>query len=112
MSSLSFSEYKQEYPANRTFDIAGNDLTDIIINGINAFDLDEGIIIDDKPNKCTICFKDFKHKTVTKIGGDVDLHEIEIVTTHKKCYKLMKKIEKLKICLTECEFELFCLRIN
>ena len=112
MSSLSFSEYKQEYPSNRTIDIAGNDLTDIIVNGIFDVDLDESIIIDDNPNKCTICFKDFKHKTIRKIDGDVDLDEIEIITTHKKCYKLMKKIEKLKMCLTDCEFELFCLRIN
>lgn len=112
MASLSYSEYRQEFPSHfPILDIAGNDVTDIVMNGIYDVDLDESIHIDDNPNKCSICGKDFKPKTV-RIVGDNELEEVKIITTHKKCEKLKKKIEKLKTDLLNCEFELFCLKSN
>lgn len=113
MASLSYSEYRQEFPSQfPIIDIAGNDVSDIVINGIYDIDLDDNIHIDDNPNKCSICGKEFKPKTIRKIVGDYELEEVEIITTHKKCEKLKKKIEKLKTDLLNCEFELFCLKSN
>jgi len=120
MSNSVFSEYSQDYfsdyrnqefppsaPPQSHFpiiDIAGNDLTHLF----NNIYLDENI----DNNKCHICGKGFNHTSKKYIKCGYDLETIVTITTHKKCEKLKRKIDKLKIELNNCEFELFCLKTN
>ena len=80
---------------NPIFDMKGNNVTDVFYN-----------------DKCSICFNNFKTKFVIKKSTDYELQEVEIVTNHKKCEKLHKKMKKLQNDLLNCEFELFCSRRN
>ena len=101
MTSISFPSYP-------IIDIKGNDLTDMIINQKFQLDNSSNFIGDD--NKCTICGKTLK-KRIHKIKNeDSDLEEIQIITSHKHCKKLMTKINSLKELLLNYEFELFCLK--
>jgi len=63
-------------------------------------------------DKCSICFNNCTTKKVLKKSSDYELQEVEIVTNHKKCEKLNKKMKKLQNDLLNCEFQLFCLRTN
>jgi hypothetical protein len=53
-----------------------------------------------------------KPKPKLKKSTDYELQEVEIVTNHKKCEKLNKKMKKLQNDLLNCEFQLFCSRRN
>lgn len=98
MNTVSFSEYRQDFPTNtRIIDIAGNDVTNIIKTYENHFGVIEDVNMNDDPNKCSVCTKFIRQKT-------------EKISTHKKCEKIMRKITKLKNDLINCEFILYCLR--
>lgn len=80
---------------NQIFDIKENNVTDLFYS-----------------NKCSICFNNCTIKNVLKKSTDNELQEVEILTNHKKCEKLHKKMKKLQNDLLNCEFQLFCLRTN
>ena len=94
MKIINLLNIKQK-KSNPIFDMKGNNVTDVFYD-----------------DKCSICFKKFKTKTILKKSTDFELQEVEIVTNHKKCDKLIKKMKKLQNDLLNCEFELFCSRTN
>jgi len=94
MTFINLLDIKQK-KSNPIFDIKGNNVTDLFYN-----------------DKCSICFNNCTTKKVLKKSSDYELQEVEIVTNHKKCEKINKKIKKLQNDLLNCEFQLFCLRTN
>ena len=94
MTIINLLNIKQK-KSNPIFDVKGNNVTDVFYN-----------------DKCSICFKNFKTKTILKKSTDYELQEVEIVNNHKKCDKLINKMKKLQNDLLNCEFELFCSRTN
>ena len=67
------------------------------------------IIDNDLKNCCFICNRKFirPYKIIEYV--DYNIMEIDIITSHTRCRKLMQKREKLKRQLVDVDFELFCL---
>jgi hypothetical protein len=64
-----------------------------------------------KENECSICGCYYKYDKGFKPLGE-NLYEMRILTEHPSCSRLIKKIEKLKSEILDCEFELFCKRFS
>ena len=58
---------------------------------------------------CYICSKYFKHQRTSKINKSLGIKEVEIITSHSACRKLVKKREKLLGMLLEVEYDIFML---
>ena len=93
------------------YDIAGNDLSNIVILDDSPIDSDEKYYLsnileeaiqeppEDGKKKCYIC-----KKTIKQVVGK------ETEETHKKCLALKNKIETVRNLLQELQLKLFCLK--
>jgi hypothetical protein len=95
-------DYKDAYyTINGTFDVPYVDLTNVTDDSIKI----------GKENECSICGGYYKYNKGFK-HLEENLYEIRILTEHPSCIKIIKKLEKLKSEVIECEFELFCKKMN
>lgn len=58
-------------------------------------------------NNCYICNKHFKHYTRSRFNKEVGLREVDLITSHLRCSKLIKKRDKLLADLVEVEYDIF-----
>jgi hypothetical protein len=61
---------------------------------------------------CYVCDKHFKTYKRTKLDESVGMIELDIITTHTSCRKLMKKRDKLVNELLEIEYTIFMKKIK
>jgi hypothetical protein len=84
-----------------TFRVPDVDLTNVTDDSIKI----------GKENECSVCGCYYKYDKGFKPLGE-NLYEMRILTEHPSCSRIVKKIEKLKSEILDCEFELFCKRFN
>jgi hypothetical protein len=89
------------YTINGTFEVPYVDLTNVTNERIKI----------GKENECSICGEYYKYNKGLR-HLEENLYEIRILTEHPSCTRLVKKLEKLKSEVVDCEFELFCKRFS
>ena len=68
-------------------------------------------IIETPRDICYLCGNDFKHYKVIKTSKDYGMKEIEFVTEHKSCRKLIKKRNKLMADLLDVDYDIYIKQI-
>lgn len=69
-------------------------------------------VLDLPDDCCYICQKHFKTYKRTTLDESVGMIELDIISTHTSCRKLMKKREKLINDLLEIEYDIFMKQIK